>query len=235
MSIVSVFLPFTLLAFLAIILLSGYLMKKSFSVKITHWLLLIYTSVLFLATVIVLFGTDIETISLSRANEAQEKEISEASSEFSQAIENGKRPKVDSEYVMEEKSFTVDSSFLTIDSNWEHSPYVVVERIVNDQQSIKAQVYSFSYYTADGYDLTHMVTPPSVKQSENNLLISGPGFKKANLSVATKEFPIDQFKNDGQVLNNLGSSSMEHYVIYLKVPEDVEIKATDNVYIEYLQ
>lgn len=234
MSIISVYLPFVLLVLLAVVLLAVYYMRKSLSVKITHWLLLIYTSVLLVAAVIVLLGTDIETISLSRANEAQEKEISKVSNEFSQAIENGKRPEVEGKYVMEEKSFVVASSVLTIDSNWEHSPYVVVERIGNDQGSIKAQVYSFSYYTADGYDLTHMVTPPSVKKSGNNLLISGPAFKEANLFVATKEFPIAQFENDGQFLNDLGSSSMHDYVIYLRVPEGVEIKATENVYVDYL-
>lgn len=235
MSIISIYLPFVLLVLLAVVLLAVYYMRKSLSVKITHWLLLIYTSVLLLATVIVLFGTDIENISLSHANEAQERDISKASSEFSEAIENGKSPVVDSKYIVEEKSFVVDSSVLTINTNWEHSPNVVVERIQNDQRSIKAQVYSFSNYTADGYDLTDRVIPPVVKLSKNQLLISGPGFKEANLSVATKEFPISQFEKGRQSFSNLGFSSMEHYVIYLQVPEGVEIKAPEDVYVEYLQ
>lgn len=233
MSILSFSFPFILIVILAGVWLVVFTVKKYFPAKATHWMLLIYTSVLLLAAVFVLFGIKGTEVVGNKSGD-EKGEAVRIQGEIHDAIEQGKMPDIDKKFISAEKSFKLDASVLKIDSDWEgQNPYIVIERSAEIGQQVKVRIYSLTVQEVEGYALTKAINPPNFKMSGNLLLFSKPSFQEFKYAIFGEEFPINQFKYERRDGGG-GYSLAEEYVIFVQIPEDLQIDEGDGVYINYL-
>ena len=102
---------------------------------------------------------------------------------------------IDNELMTAERTFELDTSVLKIDSDWEYStPFIVVERSAEADQTVKMQVYSYISQTVDGSQFLTTSNPPEMKISGDRLLFSKPAEQELKLSIVTDEFTVSQFK-----------------------------------------
>ena len=219
------------MSLLLIVLLGGlifYMIKagKSFvTIKITHWLLVVYTSVLLLSTFAVAFMNE-ETI--SKAKE-REKVNEEGLSSLYTNLSQGKRDKAEDFLIKEMKFDNYQNQTLTITASPDYGAQVFVEKKLENDSTVELSIYG-NELTIDGYDFSNVIKLPEIELA-GNVLSMVPIRQNIDLSITTSSYPIRQFT---------GESIQSHYfsngetLIYLRVPSELELNA-DNVYLEEIE
>jgi hypothetical protein len=229
MSILLTFLPIGMVLFLAVLLFLMINRRVKFvTVKITHWLLSIYTGVLLLATAFVPFILD-DTIRLEKVNQ---EDIDRASSNFYAKISQGKIARIDKKYIAVDKSFDdYQSQTLRVASSSEYVPQVFVERKTSDDDKIEAYIFDTGLII-DGIDLSENLKRYKVQLIENTLTIIPPEEQNIKISMARDDFPIRQFTGESIISDTFTSRDT---FVYLRIPEDIEIITDDDMYLEYIE
>ncbi|SEN23183.1 hypothetical protein SAMN05192533_110111 [Mesobacillus persicus] len=216
------------MSLLLIVLLGGlifYMIKAGNSfvtIKITHWLLVVYTSVLVLSTIAVAVLTE-ETI--SQAKGGQEVHDEGLSSLYTN-LSKGQIDKADEYLIKEIKFDNYQNQTLTITASPDYGSQVFVEKKQGEDSTVELFLYG-NELTVDGYDFSNIIKLPDIELAGHTLSIV-PIRQNIDLSIATNSYPIRQFT--GEFIQNHYFSSGESF-IYLRVPRDLELNA-ENVYLE---
>lgn len=226
--------PFTLLIILALIIIGigGVLfwlntrLKHFFKIKITHWLILIYTFVLLAAAAVVPFiEKDVRELN-AQEQQNEEKTVSE----LGEKLTRGQTEQIDKKYILTEERFEgFKSQTLTITSNLENWSYLYVERKEGNDGTI--EVITFQQpFLVNGADFSELWEPPEIQLQDNRLLISS-NQQSLDISIMHSPFPVRQLTNVSMLQH---TSSGGEQLIYLKIPRDLELKADESLYLQYV-
>lgn len=193
--------------------------KKYLTIKITHWLLLIYVGVLVLASIAVpLFAEEHDQMVDYMDSEDG---VNDPFSELFSKLSDGQLAEIDPAYLQEKMSFDeYPNNSIKIVSNTNNGPQIFVERVEKDESTIEVAIYSTGL-VVDGLDFSSLLKPSQVELTESNLTINSI-YQEFNFAIAGNGYPIRQFT---------GESMFEHHsfrsgdsFVYLRIPSDVEIE-----------
>ncbi|MGM0903166.1 MAG: hypothetical protein ACQEXB_18970 [Bacillota bacterium] len=202
--------------------------KKYLTIKVTHWLLLIYVGVLVLASIAVpLFAQEhgqIERIDYKDSEDG----VNDPFSKIFSKLSDGKFAEIDPAYLQEKMSFEdYPNNSIKIVSNTNNGPQIFVERVEKDDSTIEIAIYSTGL-VVDGLDFSSLLKPSQVELTESILTINSI-YQEFNFAIAGNGYPIRQFT---------GESMFEHHsfrsgdsFVYLRIPMDLEIEGN----VDYLQ
>jgi hypothetical protein len=187
--------------------------KRYVTVKITHWLLIIYIGILFIAMAITPF------ISTDFPVRAEEKEDSWLY--LFNVLQEGDLERVDPDYIAQSEVFEYDHPTIRIASNREEDGTLIyVERKDTNDGKIEGFVYNTGF-NVNGYQFTDILAPIQLELTNDTLEIKHPAIQNIKIAIAKKEFPITQF--NGQKRTNVTSMGPDNQAIYLRIPADLEI------------
>ncbi|WP_164670786.1 hypothetical protein [Virgibacillus doumboii] len=161
-----------------------------------------------------------------------EKDVSTEPFELRQAANVGEIGKLD-KYMEETWTFEINRQELNVDvaSNG-HSPTdfpIFVETVETQQDSIKASFYR-TPMIIDGYDFSDRLKPLTISHASGTLTFSLPDPIMVELSLFKQEFPIMQFS--GKSIMDSGHHSEQ--VLYITIPENIELNFTAENRVEYV-
>lgn len=211
----------SLVTFIIFVLLLGIIAyfkvrKKRMSVKFTHFMLGIYGGVLILSMIFALIILDPEV--------AEQKESPVllydvlGRGDFSAA----------EEFLTDEAEFSFSGDRLTVKADY--YTIIFVEKSSEAAGKIFADVYG-APLIVEGYNFSEKLLPPKIKLDGNNLTVSYPERQKINIVLVKSDFVVKQFFGKSSFLEDLHFDSP---VVYMKVPENIEIDESENVAIEYV-
>lgn len=207
-----------LLVALAIAFLSINKRKKFVTVKITHWLLVIYVGVLLFSMAAAPFVADGK---LHARETVSEKELSQADNQLHQALRRGKIEDIDERYLVNQKNFdNYQGKTLEIDTIYGDVPELYVERKQVDDGKIEVFCYA-SELTIDSIDFTDMAGEPLSYVLENNILtIKPPKEREVNVSIVKNEFTMNQFTEAREKGSHIIVNSP---YLYMRIPKTLEL------------
>ncbi|WP_404332652.1 hypothetical protein [Mesobacillus maritimus] len=194
--------------------------KKYLTIKITHWLLLIYVGVLVLASIDVpLFAQEHNQIERIDYKDSEDG-VNDPFSEIFSKLSDGQFAEIDPAYLQEKMSFDdYPNNSIKIVSNTNNGPQIFVERVEKDVSTIEVAIYSTGL-VVDGLDFSSLLKPSQVELTESILTINSI-YQEFNFAIAGNGYPIRQFT---------GESMFEHHsfrsgdsFVYLRIPRDLEI------------
>ncbi len=224
--------PFSVLIiiFLIIIAIGGILywlnsrLKHFFKIKITHWLILMYTFVL-LATSVAAPFVSTKTAEFT-AQEPQE-EAETVGYELTEMVKSRQLEKIDEKYISAEYLFEgVEQETLQLTSNLENWTHIYVDKKEVNDGKIEAVIYQ-QPLIIDGADFSEVLEPYEIELEGDKLTIRAKQ-KALNMAVMHSPFPVRQLTN----VNMMHHSSIGgDQLIYLKIPRDLKLKTDDNLYL----
>jgi hypothetical protein len=111
---------------------------------------------------------------------------------------------------------------------------IIVERDSTLENRVETTMYA-SYLTVNDFDLSKEVPTPSVKLQNGTLTIIQPAMLEIELKMIKKEFVYTQFTDENWLEDEGFGSSHSSPILYLKVPQDMEIKALDELYYDEVE
>ena len=191
--------------------------KKYMTIKITHWLLMIYTGVLLLSTAIIPFISD----NRMGRDERKQADIDKEMNELDMNLRRGKIDQIDDQYLLEKNIFTdYKNKTLRIVSSSEYGQQIFVKRKKSNDSIIESFTYVNGFYI-EGDDFSDKLIPYKVELSKNTLTIT-PKEQNIHLSISSTSFPVRQFT--GVSIFNHSYSSRDQ-VLYLLIPNDLQLQA----------
>jgi energy-coupling factor transporter transmembrane protein EcfT len=228
MIVLTAILPIVILGFFALFFFFTIKVgKKYMTIKVTHWLLFIYIAVLVLATVFVPFLTE-KSAGLERVEqEASDQRMGD----YYTKLNDGDIDEIDPNYLIQETRFDdYQNQTVEIVTQTQYAPQVFVEGKTSDDSQIEAYVYSGGL-VVNGFDFSDILKPHQIELEENILTIT-PIQQEINLTIGSDSFPVRQFT--GETLFRNHSFSSGDSMVYLRIPQDIEIKS-DNVHLVYIE
>lgn len=199
--------------------------KKYFTVKVTHWMLMLYTIVLLISTAISPFitGTNVSSKIVSQ------KVIDQQINEIYTKIANGEIEKIDSKYLLKKEKLDLNQAqTINIISSNEYGPHIYVEKGI---EGTNFEVYVYSQaLTVNGMDFSDKLEPYNIDFKDGQLSIN-PTIKNLDISVVASSFPVRQITGES-IMNSFSSSGDQ--IIYMKIPKDIKVVADEPVYLEYI-
>ncbi|MHC0039485.1 hypothetical protein [Pseudoneobacillus sp. C159] len=183
--------------------------RKYVTVKITHWLLMIYTGTLLLAM----------AISPMILVESPPKMENKQNVNLFESLMNGETHKVP---MLAENSIPFDKQLLSIRKpvGSDDGTPVFIDRKTSDDGKIDAYVYG-SGLEVNGFDFSKRLNPIQFQLSDNTLFILPPDYQEINVALIKTEFTINQFKektkDDNRMIGHEGKA------VYLRVPQGLKI------------
>lgn len=228
MSILTAILPF---AIILIIVAVGYRImkfgKKFFTTKITYWALLSYLVILFIATIILPFMSD----DIQVMGKVDEREEDQVMNEIYENLQTGKLEQIDDLYLAYEKTFKHDESQpLRITSSNGQGTHVYIEKKQVNDGEIDVFVYRPTLFVNE-IDFSESLDSYEVTKKENSLHISVLT-KDLHLSILSAPFPTRQLTRDS--ITSHSSSSTEG-IVYLRVPSELKMTNSDQVFLNYVE
>lgn len=226
MGIITAILPLALILILLGTFFSMYKVgKKYMTLKVTHTLLVIYLTILVLATAFVPFFTD----NINSKELVEQEEMDQALSNIYRDLYEGNFMNIDPKYLVKVNNFEdYKGKSLHITTNSDALPQILVER-----SSAETNISVFMYMNGliiDGFDFTDKLKPYQMDLQGNTLSIIAPN-QHIRISATRSAFPVRQFT--GETMTNHFFSSGGQF-IYLRVPKDIELEADDHLYLEYI-
>lgn len=203
--------------------------KKLFTIKFTHWLLVIYLLVLVIATVIFPFMSD----SKSEVAKAGEQDQEEVLNELYAHLKNGDVGAVPTQYLVVQQTFEHDQKNplqINTTPSEDYGIPVFIEKKSENDGVIEAFVFR-SALTVNEMDFSEIVEGFKLKKSADSLTIHAPT-QEIHVSISGPSFPIRQLT--GYNILSHTSSSTEG-TIYLRVPSDLKIISSNTVYLNYVK
>ncbi|MGE1162716.1 hypothetical protein ACQJ0Y_05315 [Peribacillus simplex] len=196
--------------------------------KVTHWLLFIYISVLLLGTAFVPFIID---DSMSQKGMDKVVDTDRELSDLYSNLNKGEIDQVDAEYLMKERNFSnYRNQTIRVKSSNGDGSQIFVERKTNNDDTIEAFIFG-NGLIIDGYDFSRKLKPYHLELMDDTLTINLPQQQDINLIITKADFPIRQFTGES-ILNPSFSTDQ---VVYLLIPNNLELIADDHVFLEFIE
>ncbi|MGG3495570.1 hypothetical protein ABES08_07125 [Peribacillus simplex] len=196
--------------------------------KVTHWLLFIYISVLLLGTAFVPFIID---DSMSQKGMDKVVDTDRELSDLYSNLNKGEIDQVDAEYLMKERNFSnYQNQTIRVKSSNGDGSQIFVERKTNNDDTIEAFIFG-NGLIIDGYDFSRKLKPYHLELMDDTLTINLPQQQDINLIITKADFPIRQFTGES-ILNPSFSTDQ---VVYLRIPNNLELIADDHVFLEFIE
>ncbi|QED46254.1 hypothetical protein [Cytobacillus dafuensis] len=219
MTILMTLLPVTAILIILVIVLSLNSKRKFVTVKMTHWLLIIYVGVLLLSFP---FASLLTNDSMTSREKVEDLDEVQDWTRFYTALEAGDIEQLESGQVINEKIYDYSNQSLKVEITGLVKP-VYVERKDLDDGIIEALVYTNGFYVS-GYDFSDKLVPINFRLENDTLSVLYPDQQTINLSIVRNEFTINQFTGQ-QAFNDVsGIGNME---VYLKVPKSLQLNGTN--------
>ncbi|MBU8879951.1 hypothetical protein BGM26_13280 [Bacillus sp. FJAT-29790] len=226
MSIIVTLLPLALIISL-IIFLTAKSRRKFVTVKITHWLLMIYVGVLLISMVAAPFMT--EGVLISR-EKVQEKDIDTVSNDLYNSLSEGKLDEIDRKYLLSENSFDYQNPTLKVFSHYDYGLQVFVERKTSDDGKIEAYYYTGNLII-NGMDFSDKLEPSRFQMNGNTFTIWPPEETHIKISMIKKEFTITQFNGEPGIGNMVSHAPS---IAYLRIPKNLELIDESDISLQYV-
>lgn len=219
----------TILLFVIILAVGYGLMKygkKFFTTKITHWALLSYLVILIVATIILPFMSDDIKVMGKIDQRTEEKRMNE----FYTNLQNGDLDGIHDQYLAWEKTYKHDGSQpLRITSSSEQGTNVYVEKKPENDGEIDIFVYRPTLFV-DDIDFSEILDSVDMTMKENSLHISVPT-QDFRVSILNAPFPTRQLMGESIISH---SSSSTVGTVYLRVPSDLQLTNSSQVFLNYV-
>lgn len=200
--------------------------NKFITIKITHWLLIIYIGVLLLSTAIIPFISD----ERMERDTKEQVDIDKEMNELDKKLREGKLDQIDDQYFLGKNIFTdYKNQTLRIVSRSEYGPQIFVKRQKVNNSTIESFTYVNGFYIG-GDDFSDKLIPYKLELSEDTLTIT-PKEQNIRLSISTASFPVRQFTGES-IFNHTSSSGDQ--VLYLTIPSDLQLQADEGIMLEYV-
>lgn len=217
----TAFIPIAIIVALPILFFLLKAKTKYFTVKITHWLLIIYTGVLLLSLGVFIFIQPDQHV----AEVADEEEWFDIGG----AIHSGK--KIDSKYLLDKTSFDYTENTLYMASSYmEYGSVIYVERKNEDDGKIDVHMYG-NGLNVEGIDLSEKIIKPSIRLKDETLSIVYPEYQEINVALVKNEFTINQFTGDSKM--GMGYSQ-ESPILYIKIPHNLGVKENADMFLNFV-
>ncbi len=187
--------------------------RKVVTVKITHWLLLIYGAVLLLSIPFVTLLANDPALGRERVENWNEEQ---SWSNLYNALQTGNIEQLEPHNLLYQDSFDYDKQLLTVRKSDENGA-IFVERKEVDDGKIEAFVLTNGLIVG-GYDFTDKLTPNKIQLVDDTLRVFNPS-NKIEISIMREEFTINQFSGQSPI-NDVSSIQLE---VYLKIPKSLEL------------
>ncbi|WP_417899731.1 hypothetical protein ABN702_05420 [Bacillus haimaensis] len=139
---------------------------------------------------------------------------------------------VNQKHVRSRSSYSIEEKELQLAlSSPDYYISIIVERDSRLKNRVETTIYA-SYLTVNDFDLSKEVPSPTVKLQNGTLTIMPPPMLEIELKMIKKEFVYSQFTNESWLEDDGFGSTHSGPILYLKVPQDLEIKAQGGVYYE---
>lgn len=217
MTFLTTVIPFLLLIALLLPFLIWKRKSQFFTVKITHWLLIVYTGVLLLSLVFVLFMEVEEPI----LEEQQRVDV------YGKMFEGS----IPVEHVLEEHSFEPGNNILKMAAiNHHQVTDVFVRRTGNGDGMVKMQILGYGP-TANKMNFAKEFKPPHVRLDENTLIIDYPELQEIKVAILKNDFTVNQFTGNSILGEGI---NFEGPIFYLEIPEQLELEPNAEIEIHPL-
>ncbi|MBS4192665.1 hypothetical protein KHA94_21220 [Bacillus sp. FJAT-49705] len=226
MIILGTLLLVTAILIILVIVISLNSKRKFVTVKITHWLLIIYVGVLLLSFP---FASLLTNDSMTSREKVGDLEEDQDWTRFYTALGEGKLEQLKSWQLINEKSYDYSNQSLKVEITGPVSP-VYVERKDRDDGKIEALVYTNGLIVS-GYDFSDKLVPINFRLENDTFSVLHPEHQSINLSIVRNEFTINQFTGQ-QAINDV--SRVGNMEVYLKVPKSLQLNGT-NVDFQYVK
>lgn len=207
-----------------------YLISKRnfFTVKITHWMLLIYVGVLLISIIV--------TPLMAKNHHAQQKHLIEREIEqnkhlFYEQLRLGKLSAIDDHHLLKYSSFEYDRPTLTLQYTGVEIPQIFIERKATNNPMIETYSMISGLYI-DGIDFSHQLGPHKFDLFEDTLTIYSSEKDIIEIAMIKNEFPITQFLGGGIFSQTI---QLDEPIIYLVIPQDLEIINGSDLSFEYIK
>ncbi|MFE4133116.1 hypothetical protein [Peribacillus sp. YIM B13482] len=195
--------------------------------KVTHWLLFIYIGILLLGTAFVPFIID---DSMSQKGMEKVVDTNRELSDLYSNLNKGEIDQVDAEYLMKERNFSnYQNHTIKVKSSNGDGSQIFVERKTNNDDTIEAFIFG-NGLIIDCYDFSRKLKPYHLELMDDTLTINLPQQQDINLIITKADFPIRQFTGES-ILNPSFSTDQ---VVYLRIPNNLELIADDHVFLEFI-
>ncbi|MED4352472.1 hypothetical protein P9265_09010 [Schinkia azotoformans] len=206
--------------------------------KIIDFVIAAYITLLLISTAVT-FGIMIKQESKSERVSAEEiSKAVKAGENFADYVETGMLPDADGVFVNQEWHFPYESNRLIITSKTSEQNWAVVERKKEFDDNNQVGIVQYATKSIiDDYDYSHHLKPPKITVNEQGIIIEPSEQTELKLAKFTKEFTISQFTEKqfanqrifGGVNNVRGQN-----VLYLYVPQSVEVVEEKGVYLQFI-
>lgn len=204
--------------------------KKYLTIKITHWMLIVYIGVLILATMIVPFLSQDHTAVEKMEQEKSDVGGFDSYTELHSKLSNGEITEIDPIYLQNEMSFEdYQKDSMKIVSGVDYGPQIFVERKETNDSQIEVAIYSTGL-VVNGNNFSNLLKPLQLDLTEDVLTIT-PVHQTIDIAISSNFYPVRQFTNESMFENHY-YSSLDSFV-YLRVPADLELER-DELYFEYI-
>lgn len=214
----TAFVPIAIIVILPVLFLLIRAKNKYLNVKVTHWLVMIYTGILLLSLVVVSFIKPVEI-----------QMVKQEENDLYETIHDGEISKIGSKYLLLESGFDFEGKVLSITSP-NYNSLIFLERKKEDDSRIDVKMYGIGFIM-DGVNLSEKVIPPRVRLDDDQLTITRTEFQEIKLARVKNEFIINQFTREPMFKQGF---DFEGPIMYLQIPHNLEIKESPEIRIHYV-
>lgn len=225
------FVPFMILFFIAMLVFLGVRWLSNWNVvKRGYWMLGGYGVILIISVIIYYF------IPVS-AEESQGIAHPGNLETFNEVISGADSVASIEGYLEEEWTFSYDADTLQIQFQGENDYALRIAVARTENETIDAAYYRTPlYFNGEAVEVSSI--PVNLRINDDRLdIISQENMEEVNLSSFSKEFPMQQFNETETAPFGGGfgiSVQWSEQLIYLQVPEDIEISTGASTHVEYL-
>lgn len=222
---IATFLPIIILVGLIIVLLT-----VARYVKIKGWrkITAVYCGILLITTVVYYF-MPYEKYKDNKVLDMQEMENEELINVmFHDAVSKGTVSDLPGVSKKKEWSFTFEGDSLMIGGLEQFHSRVAVERKMENDQKIEATHFT-TKNIIEGIDFTEYLKSPEISLNGDNLIIVAPERIRIEASAYRKELFLNQFIEDKHKERMSIGQIMAQEVIYIRIPNNVELEDSSNV------
>jgi hypothetical protein len=196
---------------------------KYFNVKVTHWLLMIYTGVLLLSLIVFIFIKPGEHA--AKVDEEQEW------FDIRGAIHSGNISELEAHYLLEKYSFDYTEPTLNVTSAYmEYGSAIFVERKKEDDGKVDVHIYGTGL-NIEGIDLSEKVITPSIRLNDKTLSIVYPEYQEINIALVKNEFTINQFTGESKMGMDY---SLDSPILFIRIPHNLGLKENADMFLNYV-
>ncbi|MEH7345045.1 hypothetical protein V7122_14425 [Bacillus sp. JJ1532] len=217
MNIMGTLLLFAAFIILVMIVTSLNAKRKFITVKVTHWLLMIYVGVLLIS------GFYLALLPQDRAASREAKENWNedwARDHFYNSLHEGNVDQLEGRQLIHAKTYDYAKNTLNIEITG-YADRIYVERKDDDDGVIEARVYTDGLIVG-GFDFSNKIPPVNFGLNDDRLNINYPNHQIINISVARKEFTINQFTGQHPINDVIGDGVL---AVYLIIPKSLQLQS----------